>query len=167
MRAADDVQRRPGIGRLLAVVAIFAGLGPILGIVVASPVLGLGDMLEFLVTFPGAGPVQAMLLLIGVGLVGAFVFGWLQGLVTGLVMALWVWRTGAISSVVAACCSLAMLAVRLNVGLPTIGAGPPSAPETPVEYGFVIAAHIVSAIACTALARRLFVPVSASEDKRG
>lgn len=143
-------------------VALFAVLGPLVGIVVAAP-LGLGDVLEF-VRFARSDPLKGLIFILFFGIVVAFACGWLQGILVGLVMALWFRRTGTVPLVLAALCGLAALVVPLGLGLPDFGGKEPMRVETPAEYAFLVTAHILAAIACAALARRLFVPIRSSGD---
>lgn len=139
--------------RFAGIVALFAGLGPLLGIVIAAP-LAFGDVFELL-RFGRADPLKGLIFVVFLGIVVGFAAGWIQGIVVGLVMALWYRRTGAIPLVLAALCGLAALAVPLGLGLPDFGGKEPLRVETPAQYTILVAAHIVAATACAALARRM------------
>lgn len=163
--AEADRRHRRCWRRFAGIVALFAVLGPLVGIVIVAP-LGLGDLLEF-VRFMPSGSLKGLIFVVVVGIYMAFACGWLQGILVGLAMALWYRRTGTVPLVLAALCGLVALAVPLGLGLPDFGGKDPLRVETPAEYAFVIAAHLLAAIACAALARRLFVPVRLSVDIRG
>ena len=151
----QDPRHRRSWTRFAGIVALFALLGPLIGAIIPV-MLGFGevpDLMRIGSAFKAFGFILAF------GLVIAYAFGALQGLVTGLVMGFWYRRTGAIPYWGAALCALAALGLRLGiVGLPHFGGREPLSLDEN-DYPWLVLGHLMAVLACAWLARRLFVQV--------
>ncbi|WP_148378250.1 hypothetical protein [Maritimibacter fusiformis] len=141
--------------------ALFALMGPFIGAIIPV-MLSLGELPELMQI---GSPLKAFGFILAFGVVIAYVLGAPQALLTGLVMGFWYRRTGAISLWGAALCALAALGLRLGiVGLPHFGGREPLSLDTD-GYLWLVLGHLMAALACAWLARRLFVPVRSSGDR--
>lgn len=150
-----DTRPKPSTGRLLAIVAVFALLGPPIGGLVlsaslaslaAAPKLAASDWLE-------AGRTFLTLTLFGstFGLAIAYAVGILPAAAVGLAVAIWERRNGLLSWRVAIAAALVpWLFIASRAG--EIGA---SDEGTQVAQVVILVAHLAAAMACWWLARAI------------
>ena len=147
--------------RFAGIVALFALMGPLIGAIIPF-FLSLGELPDLMQI---GSATKAFGFILAFAVVIAYALGAPQALLTGLVTAFWYRRTGAISLWGASLCALAALGLRLGiVGLPHFGGREPLSLDT-VDYLWLVLGHLMAALACAWLARRLFVPVRSSGDR--
>lgn len=156
-----DQWHQPSWKRFAGIVALFALMGPLIGAIIPI-MLSFGELPELMQI---GSPLKAFGFIFAFGMVIAYVLGAPQALVTGLVMGFWYRRTGAISYWGAVLCALAALGLRLGImGPPHFGGREPLSPDNH-DYLWLALGHLMAALACAWLARRMFVPVRSSGDR--
>jgi hypothetical protein len=146
----------PGWGRIAGIAALYALLGPLVGAIAAVGLLVLIDVVTVLGAGQGdaAGAVhgRGFLLLLAAGLPVAYGVGLPSSVAVGVIVALRDRREGAISRRAALAAALALWVVMSALAALVIS----TRGGLLTWLGMLLAAHVLAAMVCTRVARRLF-----------